>query len=111
MDERKRRIAENEAIFRTVNDQIKAVTATLAGAAETMTVVCECGTSSCIDQIDVGLADYARVRSDSTLFLTKPGHDFPETETVVEKSQRFWIVQKHPGGQAEHARAADGSRR
>jgi hypothetical protein len=107
MDERKRRIAENEAIFRTVNDEIRGVTATLASTAETIGVICECGTSSCTDQIDVGLADYARVRSDSTLFLTKPGHDFPETETVVEKSERFWVVQKHPGGPAEIAKATD----
>jgi hypothetical protein len=107
MDERKRRIAENEAIFRAVNDQIRGVTATLASTGETITVVCECGTSSCTDQFDVGLADYARVRSDSTLFLTRPGHDFPETETVVEKSERYWIVQKHPGEPAELARATD----
>lgn len=70
-------------------------------------MVCECGVSSCTEQFEVGLEHYERVRADSTLFLTKPGHDLPETETVVEKHARYWVVQKHPGELAELARATD----
>jgi hypothetical protein len=83
------------------------LTATLSTAKETMSVVCECGTRSCTDQFLIGLDEYARVRADATLFLVKPGHDLPEAETVVEKADRYWIVQKDPGGPADFAQATD----
>ena len=107
MNERTRRIGENEAVFRSVNDQIRGLSQTLTTATETMSVVCECGTSSCAERFQVRPEDYAQVRDDSTLFLIKPGHDFPETETVVEKTPAYWIVRKDPGEPAELARSTD----
>lgn len=107
MDERKRRIGENEAIFRSVNEQIRAFDATLTAPTEGMRIVCECGARSCTDQFEIDLADYAKVRAESTLFIVKPGHDLPETETVVSRNEVYWIVQKDPGIPAAIARATD----
>ena len=107
MSERIRRIGENEAVFRSVNDQIRGLSQTFTTAKETMSVVCECGMSSCVDRFQVHPEDYVAVREDSTLFLIKPGHDFPETETVVEKTDAYWIVRKDPGEPAELARSTD----
>ena len=109
MDERKRRIGENEALFRSVNEQVRRFTATLSTSADTMKIVCECGTRSCTDQFEIETDAYAEVRADSTLFVVKPGHDLPETETVVEKNGVFWTVRKHPGIPAAIARATDPS--
>lgn len=107
MNERKRRVGENEAIFRSVNEQVRGLTATLATDAGTMKIVCECGSRSCTDQFQIDLPSYVETRADATLFLIKPGHDIPETETVVAKNDVFWTVQKDPGGPAELARATD----
>ena len=107
MSERKRRIGENEAIFRSVNEQVRGLTATLSTAAETMKIVCECGARSCTDQFEIDTAAYGKTREDPTLFLIRPGHDLPETETVVAKNDVFWIVRKDPGVPAEIARATD----
>ena len=107
MNERQRRIGGNEAIFRDVNEQIGGLTTTLSTAAETMRIVCECGARSCTDQFQITMADYGRIRDDPTLFVVKPGHDLPESETVVEKRDVYWIVRKDPGGPAELARATD----
>ena len=107
MNERKRRIGENEAVFRSVNEQISGVTATLSTANETMSIVCECGTRSCTDQFLITPEEYAHVRADATCFVVKPGHDLPEAETVVEKREVYWIVRKDPGGPAQLARATD----
>ena len=107
MSERQRQIGENEAIFRNVNEQIEALSSTLSTSTETMRIVCECGTRSCTVQFPIRPAEYARVREDATLFLTRPGHDFPETETVVEKHDDYWIVRKNPGVPAAIARATD----
>ena len=107
MNERKRRIGENEAIFRSVNEQVSSLHATLATATDTMTVVCECGARSCTDRFLIEPARYAEVRDDSTLFVLKPGHDLPEAEMVVAKRDVYWIVRKDPGVPAAIARATD----
>lgn len=107
MNERQRRIGENEAIFRSVNEQVRGLTATLTTPGETLRIVCECGARSCTDQFEIDLPAYAETRSDSTLFLVKPGHDLPETETVVAKNDVYWTVRKDEGIPAEIARATD----
>jgi len=107
MNERKRRIGENEAIFRSVNEQVRTITKTLSTPDLTMKVVCECGARNCADHFEIGPAAYADVRADPTLFVVKPGHDLPDTETVVAKNQIFWTVRKNPGIPAEIAIATD----
>ena len=105
MNERKRRIGENEAIFRSVNEEVRSLHGTLATATESMRVVCECGARSCTDQFSVDTGRFAEIRSDPTLFLIRPGHDLPETETVVSRESDYWVVKKDPGLPADLARA------
>lgn len=109
MNERKRRIGENEAIFRSVNEQVHRLTATLSATIGTMKIVCECGARSCTDQFEIEMPAYAEIRAEPTLFVIKPGHDLPETETVVAKNEVFWIVRKDPGLPAAIARATSPS--
>jgi hypothetical protein len=104
MSERKRRIAQNESIFRSVNEELRALSSTLTTHTDLLEIVCECGTRSCTDRIPISRDEYARARSDATLFLTRPGHDFPETETVESKHEQYWVVRKDPGEPAEIAR-------
>jgi hypothetical protein len=110
MNERKRRIGENEAIFRSVNEQVTALNATLSTFTDTMTIVCECGTRSCTDRFQIRPEEYAKVRQDSILFVIKPGHDLPEAERVVVKADDYWIVRKDPGLPSRLARATDPNR-
>jgi hypothetical protein len=107
VSEHKRRIGENEAVFRALNEEIRDLSKTFADNAHTLKVVCEGGTRSCTDQFPIRVHAYARVRDDPTLFVVKPGHDFPETETVITKEEAFWILRKDPGVPAEVARATD----
>jgi hypothetical protein len=110
MNERKRRVAENEAIFRAVNEQLSGLAASVA-TQETrdneVEIVCECGAQSCTDRITIPQADYRRTREDSTLFLLRPGHDDPEAETVVARATTYWIVRKRPGTGESVSRALD----
>lgn len=103
MNERKRRIAENEAIFRSVNEQIEKLGDPADAARGQLEIVCECGTTSCTDRISIAREDFRRVRADPTLFALKPGHDAPETETVVERLDGSWVVRKDPGPPARVA--------
>lgn len=94
-DERRRRFAGNEALYRSVNEQIEAVSREFAPAAdETMRIVCECGSLDCANQIDLPVGMYERVRSDPTLFVVTPGHENPEVEVVVEQHDALTIVCK-----------------
>lgn len=105
MNERKRRIVENEAIFRSVNEEVRSLHGTLATATETMRIVCECGGRSCTDQFNIDTHRLTEIREDPTLFVIRPGHDLPETETVVSREGDYWIVRKDPGLPAAVARA------
>ena len=107
MDERKRRIGRNEALFREVNERIERVTEALQVTTEKIAILCECGEESCMDRLEVSLPEYERVRADSTLFFILPNHEKPDVEDVVEKHDGYDIVRKKPGGAAELARDLD----
>ena len=107
MDERARRIGENEALFRLVNERIEGLGEAFGAITESMTIVCECGDGSCVEQIELSVADYERIRSDPTLFVIVRGHEIPDVEDVVERSDGFDVVRKHAGGAAQLAAELD----
>jgi hypothetical protein len=108
MDERTRRIGENEALFRSVNEQVDELNRSLAQLTdETIHIVCECGNIDCQDRLVVPLPVYERTRADATLFFIVPGHEIPSAEDVVEETPRYFVVQKHDGGPAQLAEATD----
>jgi|SRR5689334_6178304 len=104
MDERTRRIGENEALYRSVNDKIEGLNETFGVVAESMAVVCECGRLECTEQITLDIPTYEHVRSDPTHFVILPGHEEPDVETIIEEHNGFNIVRKDPGEPAEIAR-------
>lgn len=107
MDARTRRIGENEALFREVNDRIERISAALQVTTERIAILCECGEQSCTERIELALPDYERVRVDSELFFVRPGHELPDVEDVVERHGEYDVVRKKPGAAAELARERD----
>ena len=107
MDERARRIGENEALYRSINEKIEDLNASFGMVTESMAVVCECGQLECTQQIHLEIPTYERVRADPTFFVVVPGHEIPDVETVVEEHSAFHIIRKDPGGPAEVARETD----
>ena len=107
MDDRARRIGENEALYRSINEKIEGLNETFGTIAESMTVVCECGQLGCAEQIELDVPMYEQVRADPTLFVIVPGHETPDVEDVVEQHEGFDVIRKHPGEEAELARETD----
>ncbi len=107
MDDRSRRVGLNEALFREVNERIEAVSESLQITNETIAILCECGDESCTERVDVGLADYERIRDDGELFFIRPGHQADDVEDVVERNSGWEVVRKKPGEPAEFARKLD----
>ncbi len=104
MDERARRIGENEALYRSINEKIESLNETFGVVAETMAVICECGKLGCSEQIELDIPTYEHVRAGPTHFVVLPGHELLDVETIIERHDGFNVVRKNPGGPAEIAR-------
>jgi hypothetical protein len=106
MGERARRVGENEALFRSVNEQVRGLNEAFL-VRDTLRIVCECGEQSCIEQVEIEPAAYEALRADPTLFAVKPGHEALDLETVVARNEGYYVVSKDRGEPEEIARETD----
>ena len=104
MSERSERLARNEAMFRSVNERVEEVVQ--PGPDEEIDFLCECGNSDCTEKVTLNRREYEHVRSDATQFAVFPGHEIPEIEEALQRTDRFFVVRKHPE-EAEVAEATD----
>jgi hypothetical protein len=89
------RISRNEAAFRRVNEDIGRGRDT-ADDSTRIGFVCECGREDCSRLIEMTPAEYEHVRSDARRFAIVDGHELPHVEDVVERHDRYSVVEKHP---------------
>lgn len=103
MDVRAQRAAENEDLFRRVNERV----AELSRGLDVLTLVCECADTACSARLtDVPAPEYEQVRSHGTRFFVAPGHVRADVESVVDEHDGYVVVEKR-GDAAEAARDAD----
>src|SRR4051812_47666851 len=103
VNERMRRQALNEALFREVNERIN--DAADRFGLQTFDIVCECDMIDCSERLEIAQDAYEQLRADPTLYAVAPGHDAPGVESVVAHEKRYDVVRKHDGEPAEIARA------
>jgi hypothetical protein len=103
MSFRDERAARNEALFRSVNEQVRQLAGRHYGHLEPTGFVCECADDSCTESIHVPLDIYEAVRANPRHFLVARGHVDVEIERIVDDSSEFTIVEKEgsAGGVAE----------
>jgi hypothetical protein len=106
-DERVRRIGLNQAVYRTVNERVKAIAGTLKVTPERLLLVCECGDPACEERIELSCADYEALRSEPAFFAVVPGHAADSVETVIRRGAGFEVVRKKPGEPANLAAETD----
>jgi hypothetical protein len=94
--EERQRVAMNEATFRKVNEGMQAG----RDPAGLMTFLCECGRLGCNQLIQLSREEYEAVRANPRWFATVAGHELPEVEVVVERAERYLVVEKR-GPEAE----------
>ena len=90
---RKRKLAQNQALFREVNDRIHELAGRWSRRAQ-LDIVCECSDESCAELIPLAFSDYEPVRHFATRFLVLPGHEIPELERVVLQGSGYIVVEK-----------------
>jgi hypothetical protein len=108
MDARQERSAKNEALLREVNERIDEVGERLQVLPpdKALEFRCECGRPECDTSVSMPVDAYRRMRSDNDRFVLVPGHEDPKIERVVEREDRYVIVDKRP--EAEPFVGADG---
>lgn len=97
LDERLTRQARNEALFREVNEQIAQLgeRTQVWSDAGSLAFMCECGVDGgCGERVDMTPAEYERVRAEDDRFALIPGHETPKLERIVERTERYVIVDK-----------------
>jgi hypothetical protein len=92
-DERDERLAKNENLFRTLNENIAELAGTL-GDETPYEFICECSSNGCVEQLVLSLREYEAVRSEGTLFLVRSGHEDIEVEQVVAVHDGYVVVEK-----------------
>jgi len=103
VDERGRRIGENETVFREVNERLRELGEAFSLVSEIAEFVCECATLTCTERIQMPLSDYEHIRSHGSWFFIISGHEEPDFERVIEQKESYAIVEKLPGGPAGSA--------
>jgi hypothetical protein len=96
----------NEALFREVNERIEDVSTTLAPDDVPMEFLCECDDPDCVEKVSATRAEYETIRAVATHFVVLPGHEDPSVERVVQKTERFLVVEKE-GRAAREAQEDD----
>ena len=93
MDEREQRLAQNEALFREVNERVETLAHQL-GPNVPYEFLCECANADCTFLLTLPLKVYESVRADPQQFVVLPLHYTPEVEDLVLKEDAYWVVRK-----------------
>jgi hypothetical protein len=97
MEHRQERQARNEAFIREANERIAKMDEEAASGSEKelFAFMCECGRSGgCVATVQMTLAEYEAARAQDDRFVLQPGHETESLENVVERSERYVIVDK-----------------
>lgn len=105
-DDRADRAAQNEAVFRRVNERLEEVNEGFQLVSDNAEFVCECASIACSERVEMALSTYEAVRRFPTHFIVKPDHVLPEEERVVERHAQYVVVEKF-GRAGERARQLD----
>lgn len=90
----RRRLIENEVIFREANRAAHEFVEEQAETSLPLPFYCECSRADCREQIKLSIKQYKLLHGYEKLFTVRPGHANPALEDVVKKQSRVWVVQK-----------------
>lgn len=96
-DEQARRVGENQALYRQINERLEELNDSLGSVSGVFSILCECGDLDCADQVEVPRDAYEATRRYEARFILKPGHEIDEVEHILERHDEYTIVEKDPG--------------
>lgn len=106
-DARTIRAAENQSLFREINERIEDLSEGFAAFSEVTEWVCECADTACADRISMTISEYEDVRSEGNRFAVLPRHEVSDVEMIVGGVTGRYLVVKKIGPGADRARRLD----
>ncbi len=100
--DRQGRLARNQALFREVNERFNHVNERWGDRPPMDEWVCECANERCTERIPLTPTEYEQIRGTPTHFPVMPldSHVFLDVERVVQRNDRYWVVEKVEHGAA-----------
>jgi hypothetical protein len=92
VEKRLERITRNEALFRAVNERIEDLSHGVGD--DRVEFLCECGRDGCEERILLSSEEFERAHKEDDRFTLAPGHQTEDLERIVERTDRYWIVDK-----------------
>src|SRR5436190_21551218 len=94
--ERAAKAARNQSLFRDINERIKELNEGFSLVIPVGEWVCECANDTCVERLLLSAEEYEAVRREPTHFFVAPDEDhiWPQVERVVERRERYWLVEK-----------------
>jgi hypothetical protein len=99
VDARRQRQAENEMLFRSINERIEDLSQDMlpsGGGERAYDFVCECQNTRCTRPVALTVREYESIRTDGRRFFVAPAPEHVDLriENVVDRSTRYWVVEK-----------------
>lgn len=93
-------------MYRSVNREIEHAAKQLGdGPSDELQLICECGQPDCTATLTLTIASYDDIHRQRDRFAVAPGHENPDLERIVKKTDDFVVVDKF--GAAEAAAEAE----
>jgi len=93
------RAAQNQSLYRSVNERMKAVNEAFEALADaTSEWICECADTACTIRVLASMSEYEAIRTNPRAFIVYPGHVFPEVERTLAENERYTTVEKFDSG-------------
>jgi hypothetical protein len=105
-----RRLAENEVVFRQLNEQVQKgideinkladdsgqpeLRITQEDGETPLYFYCECSDENCTSRLPVGRNKYNQVHQRRDHFIVLPGHEVLSVEKIVEQTPSYCVVEK-----------------
>ena len=87
----------NEATFRKVNEGMEAG----QDPSGLLSFLCECGRLRCNQLMQLTRAEYESIRANPRRFAIVDGHEILEAEEIVERHDRYLVVEKSGDPEAD----------
>jgi hypothetical protein len=90
------RAARNQSLYRAVNERVKEINEAFDGLGSLGDWICECANPECTAPVSLTHEEYEAVRTRPTCFFVLPddAHLLSDVEDVVERHERYWVVEK-----------------
>lgn len=88
--------AANQSLYRAVNERVKEINKAFDGLGSLGDWICECADPKCTKPVPLTHEEYEAVRTRPRCFIVLPNdaHVLLEVENVVERHERYWVVEK-----------------